>query len=106
MSLNSKHDSAGGRSGPNEALINYLGNPVMPPTNMDQRYTTGALTNAVRHAAHDAGITLKSVAVDDSEFPFLLGVVCHGSDCIKLKSALKAMPGYEYGGGMGNDVNS
>ncbi|HUA66301.1 MAG TPA: DUF192 domain-containing protein, partial [Alphaproteobacteria bacterium] len=92
-------------SGPNQTLFNYLGNPVMPPANMDQHYTVTGLTAAVLQAAENAGITVKSVAVDDSEFPFLVGVICEGSDAVKLKSALKAMPGYQYGGGVGNDAN-
>jgi uncharacterized membrane protein (UPF0127 family) len=90
-------------SGPNKALFDYLGNPVMPPANMDERYTATALTGVVLLAAQNAGITVKSVAIDDSEFPFLVGVICAGSDAGKLKSALKVMPGYEYGGGVGDD---
>ncbi len=93
-------------SGPNQALFNYLGNPVMPPADMDQRYSASGLASAVQQAAQNAGITVKSVAVDDSEFPFIVGVICGGSDAAKLKSALKAMPGYEYGGGVGDDSNA
>ena len=93
-------------SGPNKALFEYLGNPVMPPANMDERYTSTALTGVILLAAQNAGITVKSVAVDDSEFPFIVGVICQGSDAAKLKSALKIMPGYEYGGGIGDDANS
>jgi uncharacterized protein len=114
MSLHSHNDSIGDNSGDsaheplsfsgsNRVLFNYLGNPVTPPPDMDQRYTASGLTGVVLSAAHDAGITVKSVAVDDSEFPFLVGVICAGSDAGKLKSALKTMPGYEYGGGVGDD---
>ncbi|HEY1787341.1 MAG TPA: DUF192 domain-containing protein [Verrucomicrobiae bacterium] len=93
-------------SGPNQTLFNYLGNPVMPPANMDQRYTAGGLTGVVLLAAHNAGITVKSVAVDDSEYPYIVGVICGGSDFSALKNELKQMPGYEYGGGVGNDSNA
>lgn len=111
LSLHSQNDSITDNSpndspsfsGPNKALFDYLGNPVMPPPNMDQRYTATALTDAVLRAAHDAGITAKRVAVDDSEFPFLVGVITGGSDFTELKSALKTMPGYDYGGGVGDD---
>ncbi len=118
MHLNSPHDRIGGSStgthdsaaegalslsGPNKALFEYLGNPVMPPSNMDERYTATALTGVILLAAQNAGITVKSVAVDDSEFPFIVGVICQGSDAGKLKNALKIMPGYEYGGGIGDD---
>jgi uncharacterized protein len=121
MHLNSPHDRIGDGSlgahdsaaegpvsfsGPNKALFEYLGNPVMPPANMDERYTATALTGVILLAAQNAGITVKSVAVDDSEFPFIVGVICEGSGFVKLKDMLKTMPGYEYGGGVGNDVNS
>ena len=93
-------------SGPNRALIEYLGNPVEPPTNIDARYTKEGLTSAIQSAAQNAGITVKKVAIDDSEFPLLIGVVCSGSDASKLKAQIKKMDGYEYSGSMGNDVNS
>ena len=92
-------------SGPNQALLEYLGNPVVPPANMDARYTKEGLLAAIQIAAHDAGIKVKKVAVDDSEYPFLLGVVCAGSDVVKLKDQLKKMDGYGYSGSVGNDVN-
>lgn len=114
LSLNSRNDSIGENSperplafsGPNKTLFDYLGNPVMPPPNMDERYTATGLTGAILLAAQNAGITVKSVAVDDSEFPFLVGVICQGSDFAKLKDALRAMPGYEYGGGTGDDSHA
>jgi hypothetical protein len=93
-------------SGPNQALLDYLGNPVVPPANMDVRYTKEGLSNAVQLAARNAGITLKKIAIDDSEYPFLVGVICGGSDFPKLKSQIKKMDGYEYSGSVGNDINS
>jgi hypothetical protein len=93
-------------SGPNQTLFNYLGNPVEPPANLDARYAPEGLTNAILLAARNAGITLKKVAVDDSEYPFLIGVICRGSDFTKLKAQIKEMDGYEYGGSVGNDSNS
>ncbi|HTV40297.1 MAG TPA: DUF192 domain-containing protein [Candidatus Sulfotelmatobacter sp.] len=102
---NSRNESVSA-SGPNEALFNYLGNPVAAPANMDPRYTATGLTDAVLLAARNAGITVKNVAVDDSEFPFLVGVICGGSDCARLKSELRKMPGYQYGGGVGDDSHA
>lgn len=92
-------------SGPNQALLEYLGNPVTPPVNMDARYTKEGLSNAVQTAAQNAGITIKRMAIDDSEFPFLTGVICAGSDATKLKEQIKKLDGYEYGGSIGNDLN-
>jgi uncharacterized membrane protein (UPF0127 family) len=97
------NSSLSSASGPNKALFEYLGDPVLPSANMDERYTATVLTGTVLLAAQNAGITVKNVAVDDSEFPFLVGVICAGSDFGKLKAALKIMPGYEYGGGVGDD---
>jgi uncharacterized membrane protein (UPF0127 family) len=114
LSLNSQNDSLGSASrssreeppsisGPNKVLFEYLGKPVMPPANMDERYTATSLEGVILQAAREAGITVKSVAVDDSEFPFLVGVICQGADAVKLKSVLRTMPGYEYSGGVGDD---
>jgi hypothetical protein len=91
-------------SGPNQALLEYLGNPVEPPAIMDVRYTTEGLSNAIQFAARNAGITLKKIAIDDSEYPFLVGVICEGKDFPKLKKQIKKMDGYEYNGSVGSDT--
>lgn len=93
-------------SGPNQVLFEYLENPVEPPANMDARYTKEGLINAIQLAARNAGITVKKVIVDDSEFPFLMGVICAGSDAAKLKAEIKKMDGYGYSGSIGSDRNS
>jgi hypothetical protein len=93
-------------AGPNQALLEYLGNPVDTPANLDARYTKDGLVNAVQLAAQNAGITVKRVLIDDSEYPFLVGVVCGGADAIKLKAQIKKMDGYGYSGAVGNDANS
>jgi len=92
-------------AGPNQALYEYLGNAVEVPATMDARYTKEGLTSTIQLAARNAGIQIKKVAVDDSEYPFLVGVVCAGSDAVKLKVQIKKMAGYEYGGSVGNDAN-
>jgi hypothetical protein len=93
-------------SGPNQALLEYLGNPVAPPVNLDVRYTKEGLTNALQTAAGQAGITIKKMAIDDSEFPFITGVFCAGSDFAKLKQQIRKLDGYEYSGSIGNEKNS
>jgi len=93
-------------SGPNQALLAYLGNPVEPPVGVASAYRPQGLTNAIQTAAGNAGIMVKKVAVDDSEFPFLIGVTCSGADFSKLKEQLRKMGDYEYNGSIGNDVNS
>jgi len=91
-------------SGPNQALLEYLGNPVEPLANLDARYTKDGLINAIQLAAQNAGIVLKKVAIDDSEYPFLVGVIYQGPDFPKLKDQIKKMDGYGYNGGTGSDT--
>jgi len=92
-------------TGPNEVLFDYLGDPVAPPANMDAVYTKQGLASAIQDAAHAANITLAKVEVDDSEFPFLVGVVCaNRGDIEKLKEQIRKMTTYNFGGGVGSDT--
>jgi len=92
-------------AGPNQVLFDYLGNPVAPPVNMDAAYTKEGLTSAMQEAAQAANITLTKVEVDDSEFPFLAGVVCaNRGDIEKLKEQIRKMTAYNYTGGVGGDT--
>jgi hypothetical protein len=93
-------------SGPNQILFRYLGNPVEPPPNMDVRYDKEGLIAAIKLASRKAGITVRKVDVDDTEYPFLVGVVCAGSDATALKTQLRQMEGYQYNGSVGNDANA
>jgi hypothetical protein len=99
---NGSSDKPVSLSGPNQVLLEYLGNPVEPPANMDPRYTKEGLINAIQLAAQNVGITLKNVAIDDSEYPFLVGVTCGESDFAKLKDQIKKLDGYEYNGSIGS----
>jgi hypothetical protein len=92
-------------TGPNQALFAYLGDPVAPPANMDAAYTKQGLTSAMQDAAQAANITLGKVEIDDSEFPFLVGVVCtNKGDMGKLKDQIRKQTAYNYGGGVGGDT--
>ena len=89
----------------NQALYNYLGDPVAPPAGMDTAYTKQGLTSAMQDAAQAANVTLTRVEVDDSEFPFLVGVVCaNKGDMEKLKEQIRKMDVYNYTGGVGGDT--
>ncbi|MGD0262773.1 MAG: hypothetical protein ABSD29_23650, partial [Verrucomicrobiota bacterium] len=63
-------------SGPNQALLEFLGDPVEPPADMNAAYSKDGLIKAVQTAAYNAGISIQRVEIDDSEFPFLVGVIC------------------------------
>jgi hypothetical protein len=89
-------------TGPNKVLYDYLGAPVAPPENMDAAYTKEGLTHAMQAAAKAAGITLVKLEIEDSEFPFLVGVICaNQQDMEKLKDEIRKMPAYNYTGGVG-----
>jgi hypothetical protein len=95
--------TAGLTSANSDVLAGYIGGAVEPPTNLDPAYSKDGLVGAIQTAAQKAGITLKRVGVDDSEFPFLLGVASEPGDWEKLKSQLKSMNSYAYFGSVGDD---
>jgi hypothetical protein len=91
--------------GPNQVLFNFLGNPVAPPANMDPAYTKEGLAQAMKTAAQNAGITLAKLEIDDSEFPFLLGVTfANATDKPKLIEQIRKMPVYATSGGVGGEI--
>jgi hypothetical protein len=91
--------------GPNQILFNYLGNPVEPPADMNPVYTKEGLTKSIQSAAQNAGISLKRLEIDDSEFPFLVGVICESGQADKLKEQIRKMPDYTWAGGVGGDTS-
>jgi hypothetical protein len=93
-------------TGPNQFLLEYLGDPVAPPADMDAAYTKDGLIKAVQTAARNAGITLKRIEIDDSEYPFLVGVICKEGDYSKLKDQLRKMEGYAYNGSVGSNTHN
>jgi hypothetical protein len=91
-------------TGPNQALFDYLGDPVAPPAQMDAAYSKPGLTSAMEEAAQAANITLTKIEIEDSEFPFLIGVECaQKGDMQKLKEQIHKLAAYDYGGGTSGD---
>jgi hypothetical protein len=88
-------------TGASQSLCEYLGEPVGVPANLDPAYTRDGLVNAVRTAGQAASVPLKSIEIDDSEFPFLVGVICEDQDFRKLTDQLKKMDGYDFTGSCG-----
>jgi RNA polymerase sigma factor (sigma-70 family) len=92
--------------GSNQAMLDYLGNPTPPPPNFDAAYSKEGLISALQNAAQAANISLKKIVIDDSEFPFLVGVeVENKSDLRKLKDQMATMGGYNYTGGVGGNTS-
>jgi len=89
-------------SGPNRVLLEYLGNPVEAPAALEAAYTPAGLREAVRAAASKAGISLRKLEIDDSEYPFLVGVIAREGDLIELKAQLRKNDRYEYQGDVGS----
>lgn len=95
--------------GPNKVLYDYLGDPVATPPNMDAAYTKEGLTRAIQDAAKAAGISLTKLEIDDSEFPFLVGVIYANEGDVdtsngssqKLTEQIRKMAAYNYTGGVG-----
>jgi hypothetical protein len=96
-----KTASSGHVADANRALLDYLGEPVEPPADLAPAYTKEAMIQAIQAAASEAGVTLKRVEVEDSEFPLLLGV-SHEGDFEKMKANLKKTGIYDYPGSVGS----
>jgi len=79
-----------------------LGNPVAAPEDLPASYTPQGLKAAIQTAAGQAGVNLQKIEVEDSEFPFLVGVVCGESEYAKLIDRLKQMSDYADQGGVGS----
>ncbi|MGO8931428.1 MAG: hypothetical protein ACLQU3_31620 [Limisphaerales bacterium] len=93
-------------TGPNQALLEYLGEPVESPADMSAAYSKDGLIKAIQTAARNAGITVKRVEIDDSEFPFLVGVICKEGDYSKLTDQIRKLDGYEYNGSVGSHTHN
>ncbi len=90
----------------NEALYAYLGEPVTAPATIDAAYTKDGLIRAMQTASQNAGISLLKLEIDDSEFPFLVGVVfANQGDKEKLKEQIGKMSGYATSGGVGGEIS-
>jgi hypothetical protein len=93
-------------TGPNRVLFNYLGNPVVPPADMDAAYTKEGLTRAMQSAAQNAGVSLVKLEIDDSEFPFLIGLVfAEKGDKEKFMAQIGGMKAYARSGGVGGEMS-
>jgi hypothetical protein len=85
-------------SGANQALYDYLGDPVPAPSRLDVKYTTEGLSNAVLLAAGNAGLSLTRMVIDDSEYPGIIAIVIPEGDIDKINDQIRSMAGYEYNG--------
>ncbi|HEY3864295.1 MAG TPA: hypothetical protein VGO59_20680 [Verrucomicrobiae bacterium] len=82
----------------NQALYDYLGNPVPWPSKLDDKYTAAGVSNAIESAAAQGGLTLKQLVIDDSEFPPVAAIVIPNGDIDAINNPIRAIAGYEYNG--------
>lgn len=83
----------------NAAIMAYLGNPVPAPANLDAKYSPTNLTAAFTALSRRASWRVEKLAVDDSEFPFLVyGMLAGKHDFREIEKGLREMSGYNYGG--------
>lgn len=84
------------------AISGYLGEPVLAPAQLDAKYSAGELAAVFRALCETLGIAVDKLAVDSTEFPFVVhGVVQNeagGAFFRQIDAELKALPGYTYGG--------
>jgi hypothetical protein len=87
-------------SGPaNRAIIAYLGSPVPPPGNMDSKYNATSLAATFMALSKQVGWNTEKLAVDDSEFPFLVyGLLAGKHDFQEIEKGVRGTKGYDYGG--------
>jgi hypothetical protein len=88
-------------TGLNQALAEYIGDPVEPPVNLDARYTKDGVIGAVQLAARNAGVTVERVEVEDSEYPFLVGLFCEEQAYSKWLNEIYKLDGYTHSSGVG-----
>jgi len=84
---------------PNRAIIDYLGEPVPLPANLETKYTPAALKSEFTTLVEATGAKIQKLAVDTSEFPCLVyGAVTGTNNLQRMQEALGTTPGYAYGG--------
>jgi hypothetical protein len=88
----------------NRALMAYLGDPVAPPANMDSHYNKESLLKAFTALCGKADLVITKLAVDDSEFPFLVYGTLDGKHTLPEKATFEDQKGYTYGGSVRGSV--
>ena len=73
--------------------------PVLPPTNLDPKYTTAGLRAAFTAMCKRLDYRIVKLEIDPSEFPFLVSAVIEGRcEYRVLRGELSSMDGYAYSG--------
>jgi hypothetical protein len=93
------NDQAAGSARSNRLIMDYLGDPVRPPSTLSETYSPANLLAVFTAVSKKRGVEIKKLEVDDSEFPFLVyGVLAGKPDLGPLETDLRQTTGYAYGG--------
>lgn len=99
--------SEGSSAKGNAAILAYLGQPVPAPAGLDERFSAKSLLAAFTELCKTSGYTIKKLAVDDSEFPFLIyGRVAGKKDIDGFSKELGPMKPYVYGGSVNGSIGT
>jgi len=86
----------------NAAIVNYLGEPVRAPDGLDSKYSAEEMSAVLRSVCESLGIKIEKLAVDTTEFPFVVhGLVERqpGNDFFRrIEAKLREVHGYSYVG--------
>jgi len=82
----------------NRALLAYLGDPVSLPADMDSRYSKDNLLKAFTTVCQKADLVITKLAVDDSEFPFLVYGTLDGNHPLPNAAIFEEQKGYTRSG--------
>ena len=82
----------------NGALLAYLGNPIPPSADMDSRYNKENLLKVFTTVCQKADLAITKLAVDDSEFPFLVYGTWAGNHTLPKAPVFEEQKGYTRGG--------
>ena len=86
----------------NLAIVDYLGEAVGVPDGLDSKYSAEEVSAVFRSICESLGIKIEKLAVDTTEFPFVVhGLVERqpGNDFFRrIQAKLHEVPGYSYVG--------
>lgn len=81
----------------NAAIMAYLGDPVAAPADLNSKYWPTNLAAAFSAMGSKLGWRIEKLAVDDSEFPYLVYGIIDGKHEL-LEKDIREMEGYDYSG--------
>lgn len=83
----------------NAAILKYLGDPVPAPRELDARFASDGLEGIFRTLCANASIRVRRLAIDTSEFPYLIYGILEGLHTYTaIRALIPTATGYAYAG--------